>query len=77
MGSLQQILIHGNFISGTLPATIDNLQNLISHKLGRNPISGVQILIRCSSIMSVHDWFPLTFSMRAFGYTDTRCSRRC
>ena len=40
MLSLQQLLLHGNFLSGTLPPELDNLANLVQHKLGRNPISG-------------------------------------
>lgn len=60
MLSLQHILMHGNFLSGTLPPEIDNLAKLVDHKLGRNPISGTVSLRPTAHIAHARPSSPLT-----------------
>jgi hypothetical protein len=40
MKALESFQVHGNYISGTIPAAIGELTNIVTLKLGRNPITG-------------------------------------
>lgn len=40
MKAMESFQVHGNYISGTIPAAIGELTNVVILKLGRNPITG-------------------------------------